>query len=62
MMSFLRKLDAVLFSPPHTFQTILALLILQLSLASDLPFEQTDDEKAEQAGIVPGHESSHPQT
>lgn len=35
MMDWLRNLDHKLFSPPHTFQTILAFVTVRLSLGFD---------------------------
>lgn len=50
MMDWLRKLDYKLFSPPHTFQTILSFAVVRLSLCFDFETDsakQADSEMAE---------------
>ncbi len=44
MFDWLRRLDDAIFSPPHKFETILALVVSQLGLV----FEDGSDERADQ--------------
>jgi len=39
MIDWLRKLDNRLFSPPHTFQTVLAFVTIRLGLVLNPPLE-----------------------
>lgn len=48
-MDWLRKLDNKLFSPPHTFQTILAFVAVRLSLC----FDAETDSATEGASELP---------
>ena len=51
MMDWMRKLDDRLFSPPHTFQTVLAFIVVRLSLVFDEETEHVtirESEKAEE--------------
>lgn len=41
MLNWLHRIDGLLFAPPHTFETILAYVVVRLGLA----FEDESDER-----------------
>jgi hypothetical protein len=48
-MNWLRRLDDALFSPPHTFQTILAFVTVRLSLVFDSGQKQSRNVESQMA-------------
>ena len=52
-MNWLRRLDDALFSPPHTFQTILAFVTVRLSLVFDSGREQSANVESQAAEESP---------
>jgi hypothetical protein len=49
-MSWLRNMDERLFSPPHTFPAVLALIAARLGLFADMDLASPVDEVSPQKG------------
>lgn len=52
-MHWLRKLDDRLFSPPHTFQTVLAFVVVRLGLEFDSAAEDANSVESSTAANSP---------